>query len=138
VGGLIERRTRLASESASMTQADLSAPRYWRGARDAEALSRALLTCSETPELSFHRFDAGEVACDVRGLRSARQRPIGTRAARRTWLHPRRRGEPSRPVSVCAPDSVSRWSKGIRTVNLPGAGANLPQTVCRLGRPQVL
>jgi hypothetical protein len=29
------------------------------------APSRALLTCGETQELSFRRFDAGEVFCDV-------------------------------------------------------------------------
>src|SRR5262249_60491494 len=30
-----------------------------------KATSRALLTCGETHELSFGRFDAGEVFCDI-------------------------------------------------------------------------
>jgi len=30
-----------------------------------KAPSRALLTCGETQELSFRRFDAGEVFCDI-------------------------------------------------------------------------
>ena len=72
-----------------------------------------------TPKAAQPRFidlrrDAGTLgrgrgSLRRRGHRSARPRPIETRFARRTWLHPRRRGAPSRPVPVCAPRSASRW-----------------------------
>jgi hypothetical protein len=69
VGGLIERRCAAAvpsegvNNSGGLHGAVHSIDRRPRLTPEG-AKRGALLTCGETQELSFHRFEAGEVVCD--------------------------------------------------------------------------